>query len=118
MFASERIFRNIQLMYIYRALSRSWIYLPIQMIFFAQITGSYAKAMTIIALGNIVSSVLELPTGCWSDKYGRKTVCALGALSMFVAITLWTFATNFEILLLGSFFTVPTMRYQVEITKL
>ncbi len=98
------ILRNIQLMYVYRALSRSWIYLPIQIILFAQVTGSYAKAMTVIALGNIVSSILEIPTGCWSDKYGRKNVCSLGALSMFVAIVLWTVADSFEVLLVGAFF--------------
>ncbi len=98
------ILRNIQLMYVYRVLSRSWIYLPIQIILFAQVTGSYAKAMTVIALGNIVSSILEIPTGCWSDKYGRKNVCSLGALSMFVAIALWTVADSFEVLLVGAFF--------------
>lgn len=97
------ILRNIQLMYVYRALSRSWIYLPIQIILFAQVTGSYAKAMTVIALGNIVSSILEIPTGCWSDKYGRKNVCSLGALSMFVAIALLTVADSFEVLLVVLF---------------
>lgn len=104
MLLKKGILRNIQLMYIYRALSRSWIYLPVQIILFAQITNSYTKAMTVIALGNIVSSLLELPTGCWSDKFGRKNVCSLGALSMFAAISLWTFASGFEMLLLGAFF--------------
>ena len=100
----EGILRNIQLMYAYRALSRSWIYLPIQIILFGQVSGSYAKAMTVIALGNIISSVLEIPTGCWSDKYGRKTVCSLGALSMFIAIALWTIANSFAVLCVGAFF--------------
>ena len=99
MLLKKGILRNIQLMYIYRALSRSWIYLPVQIILFAQITNSYTKEMTVIALGNIVSSLLELPTGCWSDKFGRKNVCSLAALSMFAAISLWTFASGFEMLL-------------------
>ena len=60
MLLQKGILRNIRLMYVYRGLSKSYIYLPIQIIYFAQITGSYAKAMSVIALGNIVSSNIRV----------------------------------------------------------
>jgi len=96
--------RNIPLMYLYSAFSKAWIYLPVQIIFFSQITESYTKAMGIITFGNIITTVLELPTGCLSDKFGRKRICSLGAFCMFLALLLWSFSTSFTSLIAGSFF--------------
>ena len=49
-------------------------------IYFESITKSYAQAMLIYSISSIVKVAMEIPTGIFSDKIGRKKTIILSSL--------------------------------------
>ena len=48
-------------------------------IYFESITKSYAQAMLIYSISSIVKVAMEIPTGIFSDKIGRKKTIILSS---------------------------------------
>jgi len=97
--------RNIKLI--------SWFNLFIEMrfinvvsiLFYSQVTGSYALGMSVITAELWASSLFELPTGILSDKIGRKKTMVLGAFCDVIAIFILGCAglySSYILLLMGS----------------
>lgn len=76
---------------------------PVKILFFAEVCGNLAEAMSLLAIQSISASFWELPTGCLSDKWGRKWVCRAGAFVMLVAFILYATADSYSSLLIASF---------------
>lgn len=68
MHPSHPISKNISLLYCFRFFQKTVFSLPIQIIYFASITHSYALAMGLYSISHLTTVLLELPTGCLSDK--------------------------------------------------
>lgn len=78
-------------------------YVPIKVVYFHQVTNSYATASLIISFVWISQAVLEVPTGIFSDLIGRKKTIVAGALCAVAAYILYALSNNLWLFLLGSF---------------
>lgn len=95
----KHIEQNISLMYAFRFLQKMSFSLPIQIIYFSAITQNYAMAMGLYAISHLITVALELPTGCLSDKWGRKWVCVLGAFGLFLSSIFYAVADTYLVLI-------------------
>ena len=74
--------RNLRLFYLFRLLATSYLYVPIFMLFQADRGLSFFERL---ALGGIYAGVIvavEIPTGVFADRIGRRRSMMLGALMM------------------------------------
>lgn len=77
-------------------------YAPIAIIYFSQVTGSFASGLFIYSIFSISTSIFEIPTGIYSDKIGRKKTLILGALAGVLSITCYAIGGTFWMLVLGA----------------
>ena len=96
--------KNIKLLYLINFFSSFRFYTPILVIYFAQVTGSYASAMTIIAADGLFTGLFEIPTGIFSDLIGRKSTTILSHIISIPTMIFWAIGGSFEFLLIGAFF--------------
>ena len=96
--------KNIRLFYLFSFLDSFWPCTPFFVIYFSQITGSFTLAMSLGTINTLTTTCLEVPTGILSDKFKRKTITFLGALSVFIAACLYSVANNYWILVMASIF--------------
>jgi len=75
-------------------------------LYYADISGSYALAMTVFTVGLISTSIFEVPTGIISDKYlGRAKTLAVGTFIDGISLLILGFAgylSSYTLLLLSS----------------
>jgi MFS family permease len=74
--------RNLRLFYLFRLLATSYLFVPIFMLFQADRGLSFFERL---ALGGIYSAVViavEIPTGVFADRLGRRRSMMFGALMM------------------------------------
>ncbi len=97
--------RNIFLFKLYYLFSAVWPLAALAIVFFQKITGSYAFALGVFSIVNIVQSIAEVPTGIISDKIGRRKTMALSAtltaLTYIIFAVAGTFAYKY-LLILGA----------------
>jgi MFS family permease len=86
--------RNVRLLYLHNFLNDFRFQQAFLVIYFNQITGSYAASMGILALEMLVSALLDIPTGIFSDKMGRKYTLTLGSLCYAVAVSCYAAASS------------------------
>ncbi len=79
-------------------------YAPIAILYFAQISGSFALGMSIFAATRLAQSVLEVPTGIYSDKIGRKKTMVYGAVAGVFALIFYAIGGTYLALLVGAIF--------------
>lgn len=96
--------KNINLLYFVNTLSAFQFYGPIRVIYFVQVTGSYSQAMLIFALDSLFQAILEVPTGIFSDRIGRKKTTIISGIAALICLSLWAIGGGFWILLTGSLF--------------
>lgn len=87
--------RNIFLFKLYYLFSDLWPLSALAIVFFQQITGSYAFALGVFSIANILQSIVEVPTGIFSDKIGRKKTMILSAVLMVFAFLMFALAGSF-----------------------
>lgn len=89
------ITRSLRLFYVFRLLATSYLYVPIFMLFQASRGLSFGESL---ALGGIFSGVVilvEVPTGVFADRIGRRRSMLLGALTMVASCLIAADATTF-----------------------
>jgi len=87
--------RNLRLFYLFRLLATSYLFVPIFMLFQADRGLSFFERL---ALGGIYSAVViavEIPTGVFADRLGRRRSMMLGALTMVASCLLAVVARDF-----------------------
>jgi MFS family permease len=77
------------------------LFAPIIVLYFAQVTGSFALAMSIFSATFLAQAVFEVPTGIFSDMVGRKKTYILGMTASFLSIILYALGGSFWMLLAG-----------------
>ena len=97
-----KITRNIELYNLFSFFYALDFYLPIKVVYFHQVTGSYATAASIISFVWIAQSLLEIPTGIFSDIVGRKKTIVIGSFCSVLAYALYAIGTHYWIFLFGS----------------
>jgi MFS family permease len=78
------------------------IYNAIAVIYFAQVSGSYALGIGVFSVAKISSAIFEVPTGVFSDFLGRKLTLALGQLASVLSIASYAVAHSFAVLAIGA----------------
>lgn len=94
--------RNIKLLAWFNFFTDFKLYGPLAIIYFSQVTGSYALGTSIFSAVMISSAIFEVPTGILSDFLGRKKTLALGALASAVSIVFYASALSYLVLLAGA----------------
>jgi MFS family permease len=87
--------RDLRLFYLFRLLATSYLFVPIFMLFQAARGLSFFECL---ALGGIYSAVVilvEVPTGVFADRVGRRRSMMIGALTMVASCLLAYQATSF-----------------------
>lgn len=77
-------------------------YIPVAVLYFAHVTGSYALGMSIFSVVWISSAVFELPTGVFSDMIGRKNTVVAGAFASFLSVIFYAIGGNYWWLFVGA----------------
>ena len=80
--ADAELRRDLRTFYLFRLLATSYLFTPIFMLFQADRGLSFFERL---ALGGIYSAVIvlvEVPTGVFADRFGRRRSMLLGALAM------------------------------------
>jgi MFS family permease len=75
------------------------MYGPIMVIYFAQVTGSYTAATSLLAVKMLSSAAFEVPTGMLSDRLGRRGTMIAGAVVMVAAHLGYASASGYGLLL-------------------
>lgn len=91
----RRIQRSLRLFYAFRLLATSYLYVPIFMLFQASRGLTFFEGL---ALGGIFSAVIilvEIPTGVFADRIGRRRSMLIGALTMVASCLLAAQAHSF-----------------------
>lgn len=96
--------RNVNLLKWFNFFTDFRLYAPLAIIYFEQVTGSFALGMSVFSVIMISSALLEIPTGIYSDRIGRKNTIVLGAAASVIAVSLYAVGGSFLILAIGAFF--------------
>lgn len=80
------------------------LYAPVAVIYFAQVSGSYALAMSVFSVASVSSAFFEIPTGVFSDRIGRKKTMVLGALSAVLYSIFYALGHSYLFLAIGAIF--------------
>lgn len=96
-----KIHRNIKLLTWLNFCLDFRIYNAIAILYFTQITGSFALGLSIFSITTISSSLFELPTGVLSDLVGRKMTVVLGQSMSVLAVLSYAIGGSFIVLALG-----------------
>lgn len=78
-------------------------YIPVKIVYFHLVTGSYSTASTIISLVWISQALMEVPTGVFSDLVGRKNTMILGIFSAIVGYIFYAIGHNYWMFIIGAF---------------
>jgi len=79
-------------------------YGPIAILYYSQVSGSYALGMSIFSAAMLAQAVFEMPTGVLSDMVGRKKTVVYGAVAGVFALTFYAIGGTYWALLTGAIF--------------
>jgi MFS family permease len=99
------MFKNIKLFQPFNFFIWMTFYTPLASIYFARLTGSYALALSIFSISQLTRAILEVPSGIFSDTWGRRKCLIIGAWLSFLAVMAYALAGNYWMLVLGAVFS-------------
>lgn len=96
--------RNIRLLAWFNFWAEFRPYAPIAILYFAQVSGSYALGMSVFSTAMLAQSVFEVPTGIISDRVGRKRTVIFGTLAGMGSLLGYALGGSYLVLLVGAIF--------------
>src|SRR6187549_747740 len=75
---------------------------PVAILYFAQVTGSFASGMMVFSVIMLSAALWEVPTGVLSDRVGRKRTVILGAIASTAAVVFYAIGGSFAALAVGA----------------
>jgi MFS family permease len=93
--AATRLVRNLRLFYAFRLLATSYLFVPIFMLFQADRGLSFFERLALGGIYSAVIIVVEVPTGVFADRLGRRRSMMWGAVAMVASCLLATRADGF-----------------------
>lgn len=96
--------KNIKLLSWFNFFTDFKLYSAIAIIYFSQVTHSFALGMSIFSIANIADAIFEVPTGILSDRVGRKITIMLGAIASVCYSVFYAIGGSFWILAFGAVF--------------
>lgn len=92
---SAALARELRRFYAFRLLATSYLFVPIFMLFQAERGLSFFDRLALGGLYSAVIIIVEVPTGVFADRAGRRRSMLCGALAMVAACLLAVRADNF-----------------------
>ncbi len=80
--ATGALRRDLRLFYLFRLLGTSYLFVPIFMLFQSDRGLSFFDRLSLGGIYSLVVVVVEVPTGVFADRVGRRRSMMLGALTM------------------------------------
>ena len=102
MLTASQVTRSLRLQAVYNFLIDFRFYAPLSILYFADVTGSFAQAGLVISTLMLSAVVLEVPTGVFSDMVGRKGTLVAGAAALTLAVMCFALADGLGLLLVGA----------------
>ncbi|OGV96609.1 hypothetical protein A2W24_01455 [Microgenomates group bacterium RBG_16_45_19] len=94
--------RNIKLLAWHNFFTDFKLYAPVAILYFAQVSGSYALGMSVFSLAMLTQAVLEIPTGVFSDLIGRKRTVICGSAAITLGTISYAIGGNYGWLMVGA----------------
>lgn len=91
----KRLKSNIWKLYLHNALWSMMFFIPLIAIFWQSKWLSYMEILLLQSIFSIWILVLELPTGYFADKFGKKNSLIVWAIIILISIYTYSLATNF-----------------------
>lgn len=98
------VLRNLRLLAWFNFWGDFRLYAPIAILYFAQVSGSYALGMSVYSVAMLSQSLLEVPTGVLSDMVGRKRTVVFGAVAGVLSLTFYAIGGTYLALVVGAIF--------------
>lgn len=99
-----RVSRNIVLLGWFNFWAEFRPYGPIAILYYAQVSGSYALGMSVFSAAMLAQSFFEVPTGIFSDMIGRKRTVVCGAVAGVCALVFYAIGGTYLALIVGAIF--------------
>jgi MFS family permease len=96
--------RNIRLLAWFNFWTDFRPYAPIAILYFSQVSGSYALGMSVYSVAMLSQSLFEVPTGVFSDMIGRKRTVVCGAVAGLLSLTFYAICGAYPVLIIGGIF--------------
>ncbi len=96
--------KNIKLLTWFNFFTDFRLYAPIAIIYFSRVSHSYALGAAVFSITYIVSAFLDIPTGIFADRIGRKRTVVIGALTAVLFAIFYAIGINFWFLAIGAVF--------------
>jgi MFS family permease len=94
--------KNINLLMLFNFLISFRPYSSIAIIYFSQITHSYALGFSLFSITQIAQAVSEIPTGIYSDILGRRFCLIVGALTSVLSVLFYAIGHSYLVLVIGA----------------
>jgi MFS family permease len=101
--------RDLRLFYLFRLLSTSYLFVPIEWVFATSRGLKFTEIMVLNSIYCLVVILTEVPTGALADHLGRRAAMRAGSLAMIAACATWYLADTFAIFALGSALAAVSM---------
>jgi len=102
MLSTPSLARNIPLLKWYNFLGSLCFYAAIMLIYYVEVTHSYALAASVFSVTMLAATFFEIPTGVLSDWFGRKGVLILSASCGLLSLVFFAFASGYWMLVIGA----------------
>jgi MFS family permease len=92
---------NMKKFYVAAALFNNWLIIPISMIYFLEMGLTYSQIAWMEVINGIFVFFLDIPSGSFADKYGRKITVTIAYLLWGIGILIIGLNTGFWMFLIG-----------------
>jgi MFS family permease len=96
--------KNLRLLTWFNFFNGFNLYAPVAILYFAQVSGSFALGGAVFAITMITAALFEVPTGLVSDMVGRRKTAIYGAVAIVVGVLCYAIGLSFWFLVLGAVF--------------
>jgi len=86
-------------------------YEAIAVLYYAQVTGSFALGLAIFSIASIAAMIFEVPTGVLSDRMGRRKTVIFGSFTSVIALSFYALGGSFIMLAMGAVFNGLTRAF-------
>lgn len=86
-------------------------YDAIAILYFTQVTGSFALGLAVFSITSIAATLFEIPSGVLSDRIGRRKTVIYGSIASVIALCFYAFGTTFALLAVGALFNGLTRAF-------
>lgn len=94
--------KNVRLLSLFNFLIGFTFFAPLAIIYFAHVAGSYTLGTSVFGVMLVSAAILEVPTGIWSDRVGRRGTIILGSLTRVAAFTMYAIGLSYWWLVAGA----------------